>query len=133
MIKVTFDKIDEVMNNIIKEELERVDKVIKKVTNNIANEALKDVKIKSPKNMKSKKAKHYAEDWRKKVKKGRLNYNATIHNKQYQLTHLLENGHFSFNQYGGAYKYVKGRPHIKPVQDKVNEKYEDRLIKELKL
>ena len=36
--------------------------------------------------------------------------------KHYQLTHLLERGHQSYNQFGGSYRRVAARKHIKPAE-----------------
>ena len=36
--------------------------------------------------------------------------------EHYRLTHLLERGHQSFNQYGGPYRRVKAYKHIKKAE-----------------
>ncbi|MFM1525269.1 MULTISPECIES: hypothetical protein [Helcococcus] len=128
-----FSRLSYEINKILKEEEERVEKAIDKVTKKVKNNSVKEVALKSPINPKSRKERHYKDEWTSRVKKGRLVRDVTIHNKQYQLTHLLENGHFSFNQHGGAYGYVKARPHIAPVQEKIDKTFQEELIKELKL
>ena len=49
---------------------------------------------------------------------GRLHIGVTIYGKDptYRLAHLLEKGHASRNQYG-SYGRVRGRTHIKPVEE----------------
>lgn len=55
----------------------------------------------------------YAAGWRVK-KDGKLTQ--TVHNKKYQLTHLLNNGHVIRNKYG-TYGRVAGDNHIGDVAD----------------
>lgn len=53
-----------------------------------------------------------------------------IHNKKhYQLTHLLEFGHISANQYGRYSTRVRAYPHIAPVEKEVNQKFEQEVKK----
>lgn len=69
----------------------------------------------------------YAEGWRwKKDKNGTVVYNAT----NWQLTHLLENGHVVINGTGrvGDAPAVK---HIEPVEQWANEEFENRVRREL--
>lgn len=47
--------------------------------------------------------------------------------KHYRLTHLLERGHQTFNQYGGPYKRARARKHIKPAEVYGNETLLQRL------
>ena len=63
----------------------------------------------------------YAKNWRfKKNSKGSfVIYNA---DPTYRLTHLLEHGHVLRN--GGRSKAI---PHIKPVEEKIKEKFEQRI------
>ena len=60
----------------------------------------------------------YSRGWTYKVIEGRLNTEAIIYHKVPGLPHLLENGHATRD--GGR---VAGRPHIKPVEEKLNEEY----------
>ena len=55
-----------------------------------------------------------------------------VHNKtKYRLTHLLENGHVSANQYGTGYKRVNGIEHIKPAEQEGIKTFEDEIRKGL--
>ena len=60
----------------------------------------------------------YARGWTKKKEEGgALKTNTVIvHNRVYQLTHLLENGHMIVNA-KGTYGRVPGIKHIAPVED----------------
>ena len=53
-----------------------------------------------------------------------------VKNKQYQLTHLLENGH-DVVSHGKKVGHVSGRPHIKPVEEWCKTEVEKRIRKEL--
>ena len=62
----------------------------------------------------------YNKGWRVKKDKGRNYVHNTIHNKtDYQLTHLLENGHKTRNG-GTTRKFV----HIAPVEQQAVERFE---------
>lgn len=61
----------------------------------------------------------YVKDWvADDVPKGRLTKAKVVHNEDhYRLAHLLEKGHVSANGTGRSYGFVKGREHIKPVEE----------------
>ena len=119
------------LEKILNEFEDEEEEIIVNTYNSVANET-KD-KVKS--NAKAKfKGSDYASTW--EVKKGgslaRGKYNVTVCNpKNYQLTHLLEKGHQSLNQYGGPYKRVRGRRHIKPAEKWGTEQLIKRLREEL--
>ncbi|MEQ6353941.1 HK97 gp10 family phage protein [Lysinibacillus sp. M3] len=90
------------------------------IAGKVANEGVELLKANSPK---SPGGGDYAESWaRKKVGK-----KFVVHNKEhYRLTHLLEKGHAKIN--GGR---VGARVHIKPVEDRMIQEFEDELVKGL--
>lgn len=99
----------------------------------IAEEAIKiakagqsKLKATSPKNKKNSPNKgRYAKGWRVKTTKGRGYVNCVIYNAtDYQLTHLLENGHLTRN--GGKTKPIK---HIEPVEEMCAQNFEVECIK----
>jgi len=75
------------------------------------------------------KSKPYWRGWDSKIQlKGKLKYHRVIWNKtNYQLTHLLENGHHTRN--GG---WVDGKPHIEPIEQKYNQEFVDLLTKRIR-
>ena len=67
----------------------------------------------------------YAKGWTSKVEKSRLGAEGVIYNKAAPgLPHLLENGHA--NRGGGR---TPGREHIKPVEEKINKEFEEKVVK----
>lgn len=76
---------------------------------NTAKEAVKKLKKTSPNNKRTK-GKKYKNGWKyKKTSEG-----MTVYNEQYQLTHLLENGHDIIN--GEVRGHAAAHEHIAPVE-----------------
>ena len=92
----------------------------------IAKETISELKKTSPKS-KRKRKKHYADDWAKKIEKGRLGDKLIIYNNQAQLTHLLENGHLS--RKGNR---VEPQPHIAQAQKKAEKLILEELERKLR-
>ena len=82
-------------------------------------DVLKDI---SPKGYR--KSKKYADGW--EVRKGRKKYNgyyAEVWNAtNYQLTHLLENGHLITNKRGGV-GWAEGIPHVQKALDQIKPQF----------
>ncbi|WP_213997279.1 HK97 gp10 family phage protein [Tepidanaerobacter syntrophicus] len=108
-------KINEVTTEIeraLKEYTEDVEQGIEEVIKADVTAAVKELKNTSPK-----KTGEYAKGWtfKKESTQGEVKY--TIYNKtKPQLTHLLEFGHAK--RAGGR---VAGKPHIAPVEEKLNQ------------
>lgn len=95
----------------------------------IGKEAVKEVKALSPVYKgKSKKLKKgsYRRGWRYVITKNRGAFKVTVHNKHYQLTHLLENSHL--NRDGTTYSAPN--PHISVANQHAEEKV-NRLLERL--
>jgi hypothetical protein len=76
-----------------------------------AEEAVKKLKKTSPKNKRAKRGKKYKNGWKyKKISEG-----MTVYNEQYQLTHLLENGHDIIIN-GEVRGHADAHVHIAPVE-----------------
>lgn len=77
---------------------------------NTAKEAVKKLKKTSPNNKRTK-GKKYKNGWKyKKTSEG-----MTVYNEQYQLTHLLENGHDIIIN-GEVREHADAHEHIAPVE-----------------
>lgn len=100
------------MEKILDEYLKEVQEVTNDAIDKIAKESAKKLKNTSPR-----KTGDYAKGWRVKAlnKHGRIN-NKVVHNAtDYQLTHLLENGHVIKN-IKGTYGRTHPIKHIEPVE-----------------
>lgn len=81
----------------------------------IAKKAEREIKLLSPVRLGD-----YRKGWKVKTQsKTGSNTRVLYNRKHYRRTHLLENGYYT--KKGG---FVKGRPHIKPVEETVIEEFE---------
>lgn len=106
------------LSSVIKKELtmysEDVVEAIDNVSLKAAEDGVDELREKSPR-----RTGKYAKSWAMKTEK-QLKQPAKriIHNKKWQLPHLLEYGHAKAN--GGR---VEGIPHIQPVEEMVNKEF----------
>lgn len=68
----------------------------------------------------------YAKSWKVDTQRGRLSTSSVIYSTMPSLPHLLEYGHASRN--GGR---VAGREHIKPVEEKLIQTFEEEVVSKL--
>lgn len=107
------------ISKILSEYSEKVQRAANSAITRVARESVKKLKNTSPK-----KSGSYAQGWG--IKKNGLSVHGDIVNivvcnkTDYQLTHLLENGHIIRNKKG---EYGRTRPikHIKPVEEWAND------------
>lgn len=94
----------------------------------IARETKSEVVSKSPKGKVNlvRDYKHYKDGWTTSTKESNGVYTVTVHNKKYQLVHLLELGHL--NRDGTTRSRVF--PHVEPVNTDVDKKV-DKLLEDL--
>ena len=114
--------VKDLLNEYSEDIQEGIDKTAQEVAKEAANE-LKNVrgtyKIRTGK---------YNKGWKVNTKKGRGVINCTVHNAtNWQLTHLLENGHTTRN--GGR---TRAFVHIKPVEEKYVQQYQQDVEKLIK-
>lgn len=128
---------------------EEVKQKVKKGINKIAREAKTEVKKKSRRSKKkyddsfakrykeitgeelsNAKNKHYADSWITSVKEENGIYTAAVHNRKWQLVHLLENGHLLRDGTGRVYGEVPAYEHVESTQNNAEEKV-NKLLEEL--
>lgn len=111
----------------MEELLEEIDKDVQKSAkdniNTVAKESVQKLKNTSPK-----KSGSYAKGWGVK-KEGDMD--VIVHNRtDYQLTHLLENGHVIRNK-KGTYGRTRGVKHIAPVEEWAIDELPRRIIEDI--
>lgn len=67
----------------------------------------------------------YKKGWKADVTTDETGTECTVHNKRYQITHLLENGHAIKNQFGDYPGEVPGDGVIREVADQVAREFAD--------
>lgn len=104
---------------------------LKRATNNAMDVVAKEAAAKL-KNTSPKKTGSYARGWGVKRERGSGGINTvTVRNKtDYQLTHLLENGHVIRNK-KGEYGRTNGIKHIAPVEEWANSELPAEIEREL--
>lgn len=122
------EELEKELMKYLNEYEEDIEDGVKETTNSVTKEAVRELKNTSPRSKHNRK-KPYYKGWTKQVgKQNKGKYTIKIHNKtNYQLTHLLEFGHATRN--GGMTKAI---PHIRPVEEKYNKLYEERLTTVIK-
>lgn len=116
------DKIGKEILRMLENYGEEVTQTVKEETLNVAQEAAAKLKKTSPK-----RSSGYAKGWKKTtVFENSNKIRVKVHDKKYQLTHLLEHGHAKRD--GGR---VAGIPHIEPIERWAEEQIVRRLKKKL--
>lgn len=96
--------------------LDEYNKRVKDTTTNAIEKTSKEA-VSKLKNTSPKRSGKYARGWTVKRERGAGGIaTVTVHNRVYQLTHLLENGHIVRNK-KGTYGRVNGVEHIAPVEE----------------
>jgi hypothetical protein len=110
-VKVTADTLEATIAESLQEFSDEKTKEIKEILTDKAKELAKNIKKDSPK-----RSGKYAKGWRAtKEHEDNLHISYVVHNKtDWQLTHLLENGHM--NRDGSR---TEGIPHIEPNCKKI--------------
>lgn len=118
------------INKILNDYVKGVEKSMIDVEEEVAAEAVKKLKQTSPKKTRGKKAGHYAKSWEVDSKAKKQYAETIIHNKDYQLTHLLENGH-DIVRNGKVVGHAQAQVHIKPVEEWVKKEMVERIEEKL--
>ena len=102
-----------------------------KIIDKYANKAKNRLKTKSPNG--NRKTNKYKDTWVVVTEKNKNEYSAIVKNeKNWQLTHLLENGHQIVNKKGGV-GWASAKPHIKPTFDELKSKFINAMANETKI
>lgn len=118
------------MERILDEVSDRVNGVLKTASLETADECVEQLRANSPR-----KTGDYARGWTVSTQKGGY----VVHNAtDYQLTHLLENGHVIVNEYGiqerrnGGGDTTTPNKHIRPVERWGNKEFQRKVEEGLK-
>jgi hypothetical protein len=114
------------INKILNDYSHDVQEAIQREAEKIAKDGTKKLKSTSPINRKNSVHRgKYSKGWRAKTDKGRGYVHSTIYNAtDYQLTHLLEDGHLTRN--GKKTKPIK---HIEPINNECCLEFEKNVEK----
>lgn len=124
--KVTPENLGAVIGEILQEYGKEITKEIPEITEKVGKAGVQAVRNSSRSSFKG--TGKYAKGWDKQIEHKRLWSKCTIYNKSLPgLPHLLEHGHA--NRGGGR---TPGRIHIKPVEQKIVQKYEKEIIHAIK-
>lgn len=122
MVKISPEQLQSTIQGMLAQIPQKVDNVVEEASAKVSKEAVQELRATSPKRKGGGK---YAKGWAiKKQGKQTIVYNRT----DYQLTHLLEHGH-DLVSHGKKVGFVKGQPHIKPVEEKVQERMTEEVEK----
>lgn len=129
-IKTSIDGLESVVMKVLKEYGDEGAVKVSDAVEAEAEKVRKDIRQNIASSGISSKHTKYKRGWQIKKASGKLGITqCTIYNgPEYRITHLLEKGHVSKNQYGGPYGSVKAYPHIA----KATENMEPDLLKKIK-
>lgn len=116
--------IGEQLAEILNDYDEAVHKMAEKILFQTSKEAVQKLRSTSPRRPGGG---DYARGWRVSRKK---KLGVIVHNTNYRLTHLLENGHAIVNGHG-TYGRTNGIKHIEPVEQWGNEELVNRIETEI--
>ena len=125
------EELEKTITEYLENYVEDIEEDVEDTTNTVIKEAKQELVQKSPKSGIARKTKYY-KGWA--IKNGgrtrkRKYYSKVIWNKtNYQLTHLLENGHHKRDGTG----WVEAKPHIGKVQEKYGTQFADLLEKKIR-
>lgn len=114
------------INEILNEYSEEIQEGITRAAQEVAKQDVQ--KLKDTKNTYKVRSGDYNRGWTSKTTKGRGFVQCIVHNKDnYQLTHLLENGHKIIGRDGSIKGQTRAFKHIAPVEEQSNKEYEQKV------
>lgn len=124
MSRVSVDGFAEAVSQVYKIYADDVLDSVNEAVVDTANEAKDDLKVEGDF---SNRTGRYRKGWKVTFNYLRYGIEATVHNKVYMLTHLLESGHAKFLWGRATGESVKAFPHIAKVNDEAQEKLEQEI------
>ena len=118
-MKISVDDLADTIVNELADYSRDITEGLKKDIREVAKETVADAKENSPR-----RTGKYAKGWHAKdAYESSEDLRVAVHNRtDYQLTHLLENGHACKNGTGRVFPKVKAYPHIEQAEQKAAEK-----------
>lgn len=117
MSGIRIGELEAIIVNSIEEVIEDNEEALQGNVKAAGNKAVRLLKERSRK--KKRHGGSYAKGWSADVKTEATGTTCVVHNRQYQLTHLLENGHAIKNQFGSYPGKVEGDHVIEDVYREV--------------
>ncbi|MDE6833188.1 MAG: HK97 gp10 family phage protein [Ruminococcus sp.] len=126
-IIISPEELSEAITEIVKFNLDENKKTLTNGIKTIAREAKQEVESKSRISKKeygvnTGNSKHYKDSWTTTTTEEKGVLTVTVHNKKYQLVHLLENGHLLKDGTGRIYGEVPAFEHVESTNQNVEEK-----------
>lgn len=111
--------IERSINTFMRECVDENEEVLQQRAQDAGKQAVKALKHES-----RKRTGKYAKGWKSTAQRGATGVEVTVHNAQYQLTHLLENDHDVKNQPGGrSLGTAKGDKVISRIADRIGRQF----------
>lgn len=111
--------IERTVNAFMRECIDANEEVLQQRAQDAGKQAVKALKHES-----RKRTGKYAKGWKSTAQRGATGVEVTVHNTQYQLTHLLENDHDVKNQPGGrSLGTAKGDKVISRIADRIGRQF----------
>lgn len=110
--------IERSINTFMRECVDENEEVLQQRAQDAGKQAVKALKHES-----RKRTGKYAKGWKSKAQRGATGVEVTVHNTQYQLTHLLENDHAIKNQTGRTFGTAKGDKVISRIADRIGRQF----------
>ena len=121
---ITIDQFASSIHNILEKYGDEINENMEEAVKAVSRKGAQAVKSAASSTLNGNK---YASGWTSKTETGRMSAQGTIYNRTVPgLPHLLENGHAMRG--GGR---VAGRPHIKPVEEKIIQEFEQEVRKSI--
>lgn len=113
------NEIERTVNAFMRECVDENEEVLRQRAQDAGKQAVKALKHES-----RKRTGKYAKGWKSTAQRGATGVEVTVHNTQYQLTHLLENDHDVKNQPGGrSLGTAKGDKVISRIADRIGRQF----------